>query len=87
MPITIIRPASNVKHTVLIVISIRGKALLFLLSNASSFSMKMTMDTSIIDGTLVRMKSDFTSVMFVNLNSDNNIKLKNGLARFMNGSN
>ena len=45
------------------------------------------MGTSVIGGNSLRMKSDFTFVILVSLNSDINFKLKNGSDRFINWSN
>ena len=49
--------------------------------------MKLTKDTSVIDGNILRMKLGFTLVMFISLHSDPNLKLENGLDWFINNLN
>ena len=49
--------------------------------------MKLTMGTSGIGYNFLRMNSEFTQVMFISLNSDIYLKLKNGLDRLTNWSN
>ena len=46
--------------------------------------MKLILGTSLFDGNLLRMKSGFTFVIFFNLNSDINFKLKNRLDNLIN---
>ena len=49
--------------------------------------MKVTMGTLVVGSNLMRMKSDFTLLVFVTLNSNISFKLRNGLHKFLNGSN
>ena len=53
-----------------------GNGLLYSLSLASSVCMKVTMDTSLIGGTLLRAKFDFVFVRLfsLNVNVDNTLK-------------
>ena len=54
MHMNILGVATNVKFIVLMMISQRGMDLLYLLSVSSSFSMNLTMGTSIIGGNLLK---------------------------------
>ena len=61
--------------------------MLYSLSILSSLCMKLTMDMSVIGGSLPRMKSNFTFVMLVCLKSKINLKVNKGINRFKTGSN
>ena len=67
----------------------RGKDLLYSLSLSalSSFCMKLTMEISIIGDILLRIESDFTIPMLVDLKSDIRLKLNGGFDSFIRGSN
>ena len=77
---------NNRLATNVVMINQREKELLFSLSISSSFSKKQKMGRSVIGDNLLGMKSDFTLVMSIFLNSDTNLKSKNGLDRLINGS-
>ena len=49
--------------------------------------MKLTSGASVIGGKLLRIKSDFTFVMLVSLNSNINLKLHIKLEKFIDGLN
>ena len=53
------RFATNIKHTVIVIISQRGNDLLHTLSISPNVFMKLTMGASVMDDNLLRMKLDF----------------------------
>ena len=70
--------ATNLEHIVMTVISQRGNDLLFIISSSSVF-MKLTMDTLVIGGNLLRANLDLVFVRLVSLKSDTNLKLNDVL--------
>ena len=83
----IIRLATNMELIVIIIVSQRGNDLLYSLSVSPNFSIKLTMGTSIIGGNSLRMKLNCIFVMLFRSKSDINLKLNNGLDKFINGPN
>ena len=71
--------ATNVEHTVVIIINQRGNSLLHFLPISSSVCIKLTMNTLVICGNLLKINSGFVFVRFVSLKSDINLKLNDGL--------
>ena len=68
---------------VIMMMSQQGEDLFYSLSTSTSLFLKLTMCASVTGGSLLRMKSDFTSVMIVILDPDIILKLNNGLFNFI----
>ena len=75
--------ATKVKHIGITMISQREKDLLYSLSISSSFFIKLIMGASVTGGNFQRMELYFTLVIFISLNLDINLNLKNRLDRFI----
>ena len=79
--------ATSVEHIAITIMIHSWEGFVQSVSISSNFCMKLLMGTSVIGSKLLRIKSYFTFVMFLNLNSDISLTLNNGSYRFINGSN
>ena len=78
--------ATNVEQTVMTMVK-QGNVLLYLLPISSRLNMKLTVGTSLIRGSLVRMKSDYAFVTLLSPKSDLILKLDKVSDELRKGSN